>query len=91
MAVTIRIPKILRDKTNGTIRAAVQGTTIYECFADLIRQYPDLEGTILGSDGRVLLQWMVYINDAIADRSDELPTRLHDGDTIALVPLVAGG
>ena len=91
MAVIIRIPKILQDKTNGTVSVAVQGATVYECLADLIRQYPNLEGRVLGSDGRILLQWMVYINDAIAGRSDEVSMQLQEGDTIALLPLVAGG
>jgi molybdopterin synthase sulfur carrier subunit len=91
MRVTIRIPKILQDKTNGAVRVAVRGATVHECFADLIRQYPGLEGSILDSDGRVLLQWMVYVNDAMAGGSDRSPLQLKDGDTIALLPLVAGG
>jgi molybdopterin synthase sulfur carrier subunit len=91
MRVTIRVPRLLQDKTNGAVRVAVQGATVSECVADLIRQYPGLQGMILDSEGRVLLQWMVYINDAIAGRSDEVQIQLKDGDTIALLPLVAGG
>jgi len=91
MGVTIRIPKILQDKTNGVGLVVVEGAAVDECFADLIRQYPGLKGTILDSEGRVLLQWMVYINDQMAGRSDELSIQLKDGDTIALLPLVAGG
>jgi molybdopterin converting factor small subunit len=91
MAAVVKIPKILQDRTNGTARVAVQGDTVYECLADLIRRYPGLEGSILGPDGRILLQWMVYINDVMASRSDEASVQLQEGDTIALLPLVAGG
>ena len=91
MSVIIKIPRILQDKTAGVPHIAVRGATIHECFADLIRQYPGLEGTILDSDGRVVLQWMVYINDAMAGQSDKAPIQIQDGDTIALLPLVAGG
>ncbi len=91
MAVTIKIPKILQDKTNGALLVTVQGTTVYECIADLIRRYPSLQGRILDAEGNILLQWIVYINNQIASRSNELSIRLRDGDKIALLPMIAGG
>lgn len=59
--------------------------------ADLICQYPSLDGAILDAQGQLLLQWLVYVNDEMADRSKESPTQLKKGDLIALLPLVAGG
>lgn len=91
MDVTIRIPKILQEKTNGAALVAVKGSTVYECLADLILQYPSLDGTIMDAQGQLLLQWLVYVNDEMADRSKGSSIQLKNGDLIALLPLVAGG
>ena len=69
----------------------VEGASVHECIVDLIRRHPGLKGTILDEKGRILLKWMVYINDQSAVSSAELSYRLKDGDKIALLPMVAGG
>jgi len=91
MGVQFKIPKQLQDNTGGVLRIEVEGCTVHECIAELIRRYPDLEGRIWDGEGRPLLKWMIYINDKNVISSNELSYPVKDGDTIAILPMVAGG
>jgi molybdopterin converting factor small subunit len=91
MSIKFKIPKMLQEKTGGAVLIEVQGGSVQECIADLIRRYPDLEGMILDGEDRILLRWMVYINNQSAAAFNELSYHVNDGDIIKLLPMVAGG
>ena len=91
MGVQFKIPKQLQKKTGGAMHIEVQGCTVGECMADLIRRYPDLKGRIWDEEGRILLKWIVYINDKSVVPSNELSYHVKDGDIITILPMVAGG
>lgn len=91
MGVQFKIPKQLQGKTGGALRIEVQGCTVHECIAELIRRYPALKGRIWDGEGRILLKWIIYINDKTVIASNELSYPVKDGDTIAILPMVAGG
>ena len=82
---------MLQQKTDGAVLVEVRGDSVAECIADLIRRYPDLEGMILFGEDRLLLKWMVYINNQSALSSNVLSYQVKDGDVISLLPMVAGG
>ncbi len=90
MSIKFKIPKLLQEKTDGAVLIKVRGGSVQECIADLIRRYPGLDGMILDGD-RLLLRWMVYINNQSAAASNELSYHVKDGDIITLLPMVAGG
>ena len=81
----------MQAKTGGAVLSEVQGGSVQECIADLIRRYPGLEGMILDGEDRLLLKWMVYINHRSGAGSHELSYHVKDGDIITLLPMVAGG
>ena len=91
MTIRFKIPKLLQEKTGGAVLIEVQGGNVQACIADLIRRYPGLEGMILDGEDRILLRWMVYINNQSAVPSNELSYHVKDGDIISLLPMVAGG
>jgi molybdopterin converting factor small subunit len=91
MSIKFKIPKRLQEKTDGAVLIEVQGDNVQACIADLIRRYPGLEGLILDGEDRLLLKWMVYINNQSAAASNELSYHVKDGDIITLLPMVAGG
>ena len=91
MSIKFKIPKLLQEKTDGAVLIEVQGGNVQACIADLIRRYPGLEGMILDGEDRILLRWMVYINNQSAVASNELSYHVKDGDIISLLPMVAGG
>ena len=82
---------MLQEKTGGAVLVEVRGNSVAECIADLIRRYPDLEGMILFGEDRLLLKWMVYINNQSTLSSNVLSYQVKDGDVISLLPMVAGG
>jgi len=91
MSIKFKIPKLLQEKTDGAVLIEVQGGSVQECIADLIRRYPSLDGRILDGEDRLLLKWMVYINNQSTVSSNELSHHVRDGDIITLLPMVAGG
>ena len=91
MGVQFKIPKQLQEQTGGAIHIEVQGCTVHECIVDLIRRYPDIKGRILDGEGKILLKWMVYINNKSVIPSNELSYAVKDGDIITVLPVVAGG
>jgi molybdopterin converting factor small subunit len=91
MGVQFKIPQQLQEKADGATQIEVKGCTVHECIADLIRRYPDLKGRILDGEGRLLVKWMVYINNEGVIASNALSDAVKDGDIIAILPMVAGG
>ena len=91
MGVQFKIPKRLQEKTDGAIHIEVHGCTVHECIADLIRLYPDLKGRIFDGEGRILLKWIVYINNKSVIQSKELSYPVKKGDIITILPMVVGG
>ena len=91
MSIKIKIPEYLQDKTDGRSLIDVTGNTLRECLEALVHRYPALKGEIVDGQGMLLLKWLIFVNDKLANASDELSTPVKDGDVIQFVPMVAGG
>jgi molybdopterin converting factor small subunit len=91
MSIQVKLPDYLQDKTDGKSLIDVTGHTLRECFVMLVHRYPALRGEIMDDQGMLLLKWLVFINDKLANASDELSTSVTEGDMVLLVPMVAGG
>jgi molybdopterin converting factor small subunit len=91
MSIKFKIPKLLQEKTDGELLIEVQGGSVLDCIADLIRRYPGLEGRILDGGDRLLLKWMVYVYNQGDIVANELSYHVEEGDIITLLPMVAGG
>ena len=91
MKVAIRITRSLAAtaKTNPVVE--VDGQTVHECLSALCRRHPTLDGEIFDARGKLLLKWMLYINDQALPSSTAVSEAVRDGDVIGLVPIIAGG
>ncbi|MFI8944995.1 MoaD/ThiS family protein [Streptomyces sp. NPDC053750] len=90
MAIEVRIPTILRQYTDG--QKAVEGTgdTLAKLFADLETRHAGIQARIV--DGEQLRRFVnVYLNDEDVRFLDGIDTKLSDGDSITILPAVAGG
>ncbi|MFY1678535.1 MULTISPECIES: MoaD/ThiS family protein [unclassified Streptomyces] len=90
MAIEVRIPTILRQYTDD--RKAVEGTgdTLAELLADLETRHPGIRARIV--DGERLRRFVnVYVNDEDVRFLDGIETKLSDGDSVTVLPAVAGG
>ncbi len=91
MPTTIYIPTPLRPYTDQREAVEVNGATVGEALAALVARYPDLRRHLYADDGRLRSFVNVYVNDRDIRHLAREATRLAPGDTVTIVPSVAGG
>jgi len=91
MAVEVRIPTILRPLTGNQKAVQGQGDTLEALLHDLDGQYSGLRGRLVDDEGALRRFVNVYLNDEDVRFLGGLETKLGDGDTVTILPAVAGG
>ncbi|MFD8074171.1 MoaD/ThiS family protein [Streptomyces sp. NPDC059718] len=90
MAIEVRIPTILRTYTDGAKAVEGSGSTVDELLADLDTRHTGIRERIV--DGGELRRFVnVYLNDEDVRFLDGIATKLTDGDSVTILPAVAGG
>ena len=90
MAIEVRIPTILRQYTGGAKAVDGAGDTLAAVIDDLETRHPGLRDRLVDDDG--LRRFVnVYLNDEDVRFLDGLKTQVHDGDSVTVLPAVAGG
>jgi len=87
----VRIPPVLRAMVDNSKQVDVDGTTVGEVLQGLVRRYPGLHDQLLGADESLNRFVNVYLNDQDVRYLDELATPLQPGDTVVILPAMAGG
>ena len=87
---TVRIPPVLRENTGGSRSVDVSGDTVAEALDDLFGKHPALRDRVT-QDGQLSSFINVYVNDRDVRYRDGLETAIDSGDTIILLPAMAGG
>jgi molybdopterin converting factor small subunit len=90
MAIEVRIPTILRSYTGGQKSVEGSGATLDELFADLAGRYEGLRERLIDDSG-VRRFVNVYLNDEDVRFLGGLSAPVSDGDTVTVLPAVAGG
>lgn len=93
MAVTVRIPTILRTYTGDAseVTLADAGSTLGSALDALEAEAPGIKTRILDDDGSLRRFVNVYVNDEDVRFLAGLDTEVADGANIAVIPAVAGG
>jgi MoaD family protein len=91
MSVDVRVPTILRSHTGGAKRVSGAGDTLAELLADLDTRHPGLRARLVTEDGALHRFVNVYVNDEDVRFLGALEAKLSDGDTVTILPAVAGG
>ena len=91
MPVEVRLPTVLRQHTDGSASIDADGKTVGDVFTSLTDRYPALRGQLLDADGTLHKFVNVYRNDDDIRYLEQLDTPVADGDTISILPAVAGG
>ena len=91
MAVQVKLPTILRTHTGGEPRVDAHGSTLRELLADLETRYPGITGNVVTEDGALHRFVNVYVNDEDVRYLGSLETAVAEGDTVRILPAVAGG
>jgi sulfur-carrier protein len=90
MAIEVRIPTILRTYTDGAKQVEGTGSTLGEVLADLDSKHSGLRARLV-DDGGLRRFVNVYLNDEDVRFLAGLDTPVKDGDTVTVLPAVAGG
>jgi molybdopterin synthase sulfur carrier subunit len=90
MAIDVRIPTILRSYTGGAKTVEGSGATLDELLNNLDAAHGGLRERLV--DGEKLRRFVnVYLNDEDVRFLGGLETPVKDGDTVTVLPAVAGG
>ena len=91
MPTTIYVPTPLRQFTDARDTVQVDVATVGEALAALTTQYPGLKQHLYTDQGKLRHFVNVYVNDDDIRYLEREATPLKEGDTISLIPAVAGG
>lgn len=91
MANDVLIPTPLRVHVGKQDVVQVEGKTVGELLQNLTTKYSELRNHLYNEDGQLRSFVNVYVNDDDIRYLDKEATSVKDGDTVSIVPSVAGG
>ena len=91
MSVRVRIPTPLRPYAGGRNEVPVNGGSVEQALAALVREAPELRPHLLAEDGSLRSFVNLYLNGEDVRTKNGLATSLKDGDELKVVPAIAGG
>jgi sulfur-carrier protein adenylyltransferase/sulfurtransferase len=89
--VTILIPTALRQFADGQEQVRLAGATVGEVLGQLTGAHSDLKKHLYNDSGQLRSFVNVYLNDEDIRYLEKDKTAVSDGDTITIVPSIAGG
>lgn len=90
MAIEVRIPTILRTYTDGARAVEGEGDSVATLIDNLDSAHSGIKERLV-EDGAVRRFVNVYVNDEDIRFTGGLETEVSDGDTVVILPAVAGG
>jgi sulfur-carrier protein len=91
MTVTVRIPTTLRPLSGGVSTVQVEGSTLAEVLASLNAAHPGFSDRLLDSEGNLHKFVNVFVADDDVRYMQGLETAVASGQTVSIIPAVAGG
>ena len=91
MSIKVKIPTPLRSLTGGMAEVPVDAATVGEALEKLSSEFSGFGDRLFDDNQEVRRFINVFVNqDNIRDRQN-LSTELRPGDTISILPSIAGG
>jgi molybdopterin converting factor small subunit len=91
MSATVRVPTTLRTLTAGASEVTVDGATVGEVLASLEAVHPGFAERLLDDAGGLRRFVNVFVADDDVRFLEGLDTPVPDGETVSIIPAVAGG
>ena len=88
---TVKIPPVLRSLVGGAREIESDGANVGEVLRALAAQHPATRSQLFSEDGELNRYVNVYLNDEDVRVLDGLDTAVTPGDTIVILPAMAGG
>jgi molybdopterin converting factor small subunit len=87
----IRIPPVLRPAVGGEKELTADGSSVGELLHAVAESHPQTESQLFAPDGGLNRYVNVYLNDEDVRVLEGLDTAVGDGDTLVILPAMAGG
>ena len=91
MSVVVRLPSQLRALVGGVGEVPVEAATVREAIEAVDQKYPGLAARVLDDRGLLRRFVNVFVADEDVRFLQGLDTAVEPGQTVSLVPAVAGG
>jgi sulfur-carrier protein len=88
---TVRIPTQLRSLSGGEGEVTVDGATVGQVLTALETAHPGFKARLFGDDGQLRRFVNVFVADEDVRFLQGLDTGVADGQTVSIIPAVAGG
>jgi molybdopterin synthase sulfur carrier subunit len=88
---TVKIPPVLRPAVSGMSELQVDGSTVGEVLNGVAGLHPETRGQLFADDGELNRFVNVYVNDEDVRVQQGLATGVGAGDTVVILPAMAGG
>lgn len=89
--VQVQIPSPLRQYTQKQASVSVSANTVGDALSGLVIQNPELKKHLYNDEGKLRAFVNVYVNDEDMRYLEKEATAVKEGDTISIVPSIAGG
>ena len=91
MAVTVRIPTTLRPMAGGNSQVQVEGATLADVITSLETVHPGFRDRLLDEAGAMRKFVNIFVADDDVRYLQGLDTPVPAGETVSIIPAVAGG
>ena len=88
---TVKIPPVLRPSVGGEKQVSAEGANVGEVLNALASAHPQTQSQLFSSEGELNRYVNVYLNDEDVRVLDGLATAVGEGDTLVILPAMAGG
>ncbi len=88
---TVKIPPVLRPSVGGEKQVEAEGASVGDVLRSLASRHPATESQLFSGEGQLNRYVNVYLNDEDVRVLDGLDTTVAAGDTLVILPAMAGG
>jgi molybdopterin converting factor small subunit len=89
--VNVRVTAVLQKVTGGQKNVAANGATVAQVFDDIDEKFPGFKAQVYAADGKLHRFVNIYLNDEDIRYTGGVETALKAGDTLDILPALAGG
>jgi molybdopterin converting factor small subunit len=88
---TLKIPAPLRPYANGQATISLPGENVTDVLDALVETYPELKKHLYGDDLQLRPFVNLFLGEENINQLQGLKTSLEEGDTLLIIPSIAGG
>ena len=89
--INVRVTAVLQKVTGGQKTVEASGSNVAQVFEDIDARFPGFKAQVYGADGKLHRFVNIYLNDEDIRYTGGLDTAVKSGDTLDVLPALAGG